>query len=288
MKRRQVLAGAAGALSATLAGCADPTAVLIMTEVSDERIAERASVSPPDQASRRIVRTAAENGSATASGTRPPLDVDDPIAFDGAYYELSRSETRIGEELRVTINVDPGSSAPDAATIAFADLPEPDRELFGRIVPPPEGREGVVGASAIYDDADREASVLVPKAEYGAVERDGERFPFEVVGRDEVDAYEYRYEATRVAEDAAAFAERIRSAHLFELSGLSDAEREIVEEAIDGGYYDGSVSDAFSSLAERFRDHDAVEPSDWGGEFLVRYDGTDYWADLQHPPSDAE
>jgi len=257
-----------------------------MTAVSDEAIAERASVSPPDRESTRIVRSAVENGSATASGTRPPLDVDRPVAFDGAYYELSRTRTRIGDRLRVTVKVDPGASAPDAATIAFADLPAPDGTLFGRIVPPPEGREGAVGASAIYDDADREASVLVPEAEYGAVERDGERFPFEVLGSDEVAAHEYRYEATGVAEDAAAFADRVRSEHLFELSDLSDAEREIVDEAIDGGYYDGSVSDAFSSLAERFRARDAVEPSDWGGEFLVRYRGTDYWADLQHPPSE--
>lgn len=288
MKRRQVLAGAAGALSVALAGCADPRAVLTMTAVSDEEIAERASVSPPDRESTRIVRSAVENGSATASGTRAPLDVDFPMAVDGAYYDLSRSETRIGDRLRVTVKVDPGESAPDAATIAFDKLPEADRKLLGRLVPPPEGREGAVGASAIYDDADREASVLVPDAAYGAVERDGERFPFEVLGSDEVAAYEYRYEATRVAEDAAAFAERVRSEHLFELSGLSDAEREIVDEAIDGGYYDGSVSDAFSSLAERFRAHDAVESSEWGGEFLVRYRGTEYWADLHHPPSDAD
>lgn len=287
MNRRQVLAGAAGALSATLAGCADPRAVLTMTVVSDEEIAERASVSPPDQESARIVRSAVENGSATASGTRPPFDPDDPVAFDGAYYELSRSETRIGDRLRVTVRVDPGENAPDAATVAFEELPEPDRELLGRIVPPPEGREGAVGASAIYDDADREASVLVPEAEYGAVERDGERFPFEVLGRDEVAAYEYRYEATQVAGDAAAFAERLRSEYLFELSGLPESEREIVADAIDGGYYEGSVSDAFSSLAERFRAHDAVDPSDWGGTYLVRYRGTDYWADLRHPPSDA-
>ncbi|SNZ12892.1 hypothetical protein SAMN06269185_1973 [Natronoarchaeum philippinense] len=288
MKRRQVLAGAAGALSVTLAGCADPKAVLTMTAISDEEIAARASASPPGRVSRRIIRTAVENGSATASGTRPPLGVDSPIAFDGAYYELSRSSTRIGDELRVTVKVDPGERAPDAATVAFGELPDPDRELLGRIVPPPEGREDAVGASAIYDGADREASALVPGAEYGAVERDGERFPFEVVGRDEVDAYEYRYEATQVAADAAAFADRLREAHLFELSGLSDAEREIVESAIGGGYYEGSVSDAFSSLADRFRDHDAVDPSDWGGEFLVRYEETDYWADLQHPPSDAD
>jgi len=287
MKRRQLLAGAAGVLSVALAGCADPRAVLTMTAVSDEAIAERASVSPPGRESARIVRSAAENGSATASGTRPPLDVDRSIAFDGAYYDLSRSETRIGDRLRVTVNVDPGERAPDAATIVFEELSEADRELLGRLVPPPEGREGAVGASAIYDDADREASVLVPEAEYGAVERDGERFPFEVLGSDEVAAYEYRYEATRVAEDAAAFADRVRSAHLFELAGLSDAEREIVDEAIDSGYYEGSVSDAFSALAERFRARDAVEPSDWGGEFLVRYRGTDYWADLHHPPSDS-
>jgi hypothetical protein len=288
MKRRQVLAGAAGALSVALAGCADPTAVLTMTAVSDEEIAERASTSPSDSESTRIVRSAAENGSATASGTRPPLGVDRTVAFDGAYYDLSRSETPIDDRLRVTIRVDPGESASDAATVAFEELPEVDRELLGRLVPPPEGRDGAVGASAVYDDADREASALVPESDYGAVERDGERYPFEVIGRDEVDTYEYRYEATRVAEDAAAFADRVRSEYLFELSGLSDAERDIVDEAIDGGYYDGSVSDAFSSLAERFRAHDAVEPSDWGGEFLVRYDGTDYWADLQHPPSDAE
>jgi hypothetical protein len=58
-----------------------------------------------------------------------------------------------------------------------------------------------------------------------------------------------------------------------------------VEEAIDGGYYEGSSAEEFVSLVERFREHRAVRSDEWGGEWLVEYDGTVYLADLRHSPS---
>ena len=79
------------------------------------------------------------------------------------------------------------------------------------------------------------------------------------------------------------FAEQVRSEYRFTLSGLSEAERDIVAEAIEDGYYEGSANDAFRSVAERFRAHEAVRPETGGGYWLARYEGTDYWSDLRYP-----
>jgi hypothetical protein len=99
---------------------------------------------------------------------------------------------------------------------------------------------------------------------------------------------DYRYEAEEIAASAEAFGAAVREEYAFELSGLTDAEREIVEEAIDGGYYEGEVTDAFASLARRFRERPAVESDERGGEWVARYEGAVYWADLQHPPGEIE
>jgi len=288
MKRRQVLAGTAGALSVTLAGCADARAVLTMDAVSDGDIASRTSVSWPGSSEKRgLVRRAVENSSATATGAFPPIDVDGPVAFEGAYYELSRSRRRVGDVVRFEIELDRAPDAPDDGTVAFEALPQVDRAFLDDIVPPPPDRDLPLGKGTIYDENEVEASALVRDQEFRAVSRAGDRYSVDVLDYESVAGYEYAYEASLLAGDETALADWARSEYQFELSGLPESEREIVDEAIDGGYYDGSVSDDFSSLAERFRAHDAVYPSDWGGEFLVRYDGTDYWADLQHPPSDA-
>lgn len=44
---------------------------------------------------------------------------------------------------------------------------------------------------------------------------------------------EYRYEITEFTSDVDAFADRVREQYLITLDGLSDAERAVVEEAID-------------------------------------------------------
>lgn len=290
MRRRTLLATASALLAGPLAGCAHPSAVLVMDEVTDSDIAERASrdvSNDPDGS--RIVADAVERGNATASGRSPPLETDRPVAHDGAYYSLSYTESYRGEitQYDIAIDYNPGTETPGGSAIDYEDLPEVDREALDSLLPPPEDRptsDGYdVGVGHEYDDEAAEASVLVPEQEYDAVVYEGTRYPIRADDGRDVTVYDYRYEAERVAADAAEFAEGIRAEYLFTLSGLSEAERDIVAEAIEDGYYEGSANDAFRSVAERFRAHEAVRPETGGGYWLARYEGTDYWSDLRYP-----
>lgn len=76
--------------------------------------------------------------------------------------------------------------------------------------------------------------------------------------------------------------EHIRAEYLFTLTDLSDSERDVVEEAIDGGYYQDS--DAFRSVVDRFRKHKGLDESDTDGSWLVEYQRTEYVADIEWEP----
>jgi hypothetical protein len=118
---------------------------------------------------------------------------------------------------------------------------------------------------------------------YDAVRFHGERYPVKVEEGRRVTVSEYRYTATLVAENASAYGARLRETRLFALSGLSDAERDVVDAAVGDTYYAESTSDdAFRSVLERFRRHEAVDEDEDAGVWVVRYDGTVYWAELRY------
>lgn len=295
MRRRHYLASTAALLAGPLAGCAHPNAVLRMNAVSDAELAEHASRIVDRQPEYRdLVGGAVENGSATATGRSPPLETDEPVAFEGRYYELTATETgrREQTEYDIAIDYDPGTETPGGEAIDYADLPEVDRAVMDALLPPPENRPGDegsdVGIGRAYSEEEAAESVLVSEQEYDAVVYEGERYPVDVGDGRTVTTYEYRYEAEEIAASAAEYGASVREEYAFTLSGLSDAEREVVEEAVDGGYYEGSADDEFVSVAERFRDHRGYETDEWGGNWVVRYEGAVYWADLQHPPSAVE
>jgi ferritin-like protein len=79
-----------------------------------------------------------------------------------------------------------------------------------------------------------------------------------------------------VAPDTETFADRVRDRYLFVLSGLSDAEREVVEESIDGAYFEDD--EAFRSVVDRIREHDGISEDDFYGTWLLEYEGTEYLA----------
>jgi hypothetical protein len=121
--------------------------------------------------------------------------------------------------------------------------------------------------------------------EYEGVSYDGATYRVGIAGQREVTVQTYEYSAEQVAESADAMGRQLREQYLFTLSGLPEAERDIVAEAIDGSYFpDGDVPEGFRSLADRFRAREGIETTEHGGTWLVRYDGTIYWTDLQYPP----
>lgn len=308
----------AAAVTGGCTGCVPaPTASLRMTAETDDGTAREAlhafgadgddSGEEPEEPDDLAVRVV-EEGSATVEDTDVPLPTGEPVVVGDGIYRFA-AETVDSRELRsfsVTINpirVEEGEETPGPGErIRFADLPAVDREvLAGRGYD--DERPIGIGTNLSYRPEDVPESVLVPVPEYPVIVWPNGPARFEVDGSGTHTVYTYRLTAERVSS-AAAFGADVRRRFGWTLAGLPAAEREIVEAAIGGtptgdgshpraggGYHvpsDEKPSDALRSLVERFRAHDPVhfewehDREAWraSGEYVVRYDGTVYWARL--------
>ena len=187
------------------------------------------------------------------------------------YYDVSLKERRAA-----------GLADREGFELARGDIR--DRDLLEGLFPPREDRaEGPdFGAGAVYTQSEAAGSRLV-NGDVTAVSYEGTAYPVTVETRPAT-IRRYRYEVTQVAADGESLGRRYVERYRFALTGLTDAERDVVEQAIDGGYYEGSASDAFESLVRELRRHDRVgeEESD-GEQYIVRYEGTDYWTEVYAP-----
>jgi hypothetical protein len=291
MERRLPVAVALLAVTLALAGCAHPSGSMSMRPVDDAGLAEEASREVPDpedhlRGDGSVVRRAIENGSATAVGPRPPVESGLPFRHEGQFYNLSRTVVDTTPGYRVGIRIDYNASSVDGDVIAYEDLPAVDR---GRLAPlmdsSREGREPGydMGIGVTYSEAEAGSSVLVPDQRYDAVRYEGETFPIDVEGPERVELKRYRYDATLVAESPEAYGSGRREEYAFTLSGLSEAERGVVEESLNSTYYADSTDDeGFGSLVERFQSRRAVRADEFGGSWVVRYDGRVYWVEMDY------
>lgn len=291
MRRRQFLAALSTGVAGALAGCSDPRASLRMDTVGDAEIAGRYAHRTTNMRDehRRIAVEAIDDGSALDETVREPFDPDRPVGHDGRYYDLvhevvgEREATRYGIE----VDYDPDDSASEIGEIDYVDLPAVDREALDGLVPPdhqpPESEGYDVGRSAIYTPEEAEESVLVPDQEYDVVVHDGDRYLLSVGDGEPVTLTEYRYTAEQIAAGHAEMAGQVREQYRFGLSGLSEAQRKIVDAAREDEYREDEPSQAFRDLVGRFRSQEAIQADEYGGEWLVRYRGEDYWADLETP-----
>lgn len=185
-----------------------------------------------------------------------------------------------------TIQIDYNPPTVDAnATIGDADLPDVDQTALAGVVPPTgEPRDGDGfdnGKRHLYSEATADASGLVPRQQYEFI-RDGDSVYRTQVHAKTVTETKYRYAATEIATSPAAFAAQLRSTYQFTLTGLSTVEQDIVEEAIENGYF-SEATDAFRPGIDRFRAHQGLETSDSYGTWLVAYQGTPYLAYAEFP-----
>ena len=291
MRHRTVIALALVALIAGLSGCSAEGS-LSLTPVDDRALAEAASHpvptdGPPDE-DERVVRRAIENGTATAIGEDPPVDEALPFRHDGRFYALDYTENGTAPGYDVGIRIDFNASSVDGAVVDFDELPAVDRDSLEFVLSQrPPDRDDLepgydFGVGAIYTESDAESSVLAPTQEYDAVRYEGEVYAVDVE-TERTELTVYRYEAEPVAESHEAYADSLRERHEFELSGLSDAERTVVEDALnDTNYIEDGDNQAFDSLVDRFRAHEPVEETDYGGSYVVSYDGRLYWAEMDY------
>lgn len=289
MTRRRAVAAGVLVLLVLLAGCS-AAGSLDMQRVSDAELAAEASrpaapVAGEPAPERRLVRQVVENGSATARGQSPPVESGLPFAYEGRYYDVSWTVTDRQPAMSASIVVDYNGTAPAARTVAYGHLSARDREAVGNLLPPRTDRrvEGYdFGTGSVYNATERNRSVLLAGT-YDAVRFEGEAYPVAVDDSRPVTIETYRYTTTVVANGSEAYVRQLRETYLFTLSGLSDAEREVVAAAVEDDYYaDGTDDEAFASVLERFRRHDAVEADDYRGTWLVRYEGEVYLAGLSY------
>lgn len=292
MDRRLLLGLAGVVLLAGLGGCS-AAGSLSMEPVTDAELAERASLELPTGErpgpDRAVARRAVANGTAETVATRPPVEGDRVYRANGSFYRLS--VTVVGTEPGQAVGylLDGNVSAADAeregwTVVALEDLPAADREALGPLLErtPPDSDRERVGVRQVYR-ADEIGDSRLASGTVDAVRYRGELYRVTVTEREDQQLQVYRYEATTVAESAAAYGQQLREGYAFELSGLSEGEQRIVEAAIDGSYYAETDDDqAFAALVDRFRAHEGVVEDEYGGSYVVRYEGQLYWVRLDH------
>ncbi|WP_276259888.1 hypothetical protein [Haloglomus litoreum] len=265
-----------------------------MEPVDAAAIAERATLDL-DPAEREIFLDALENGSTTVTYDNPPfapLRTLNPVEHEGRYYAIAYTITDTHDALGVTVEIDYDPRTTSGPTVAYQDLPARDRALLDSLVLPTpkrriDGRD--MGTVDVYRLDEVEGSVLTPETQYDYVTHDGETYRIWVETYPATVA-DYRYTVHEVARNRAAFVRRTRDRYQFHLNGLAPAEQEIVETATGRtGYVISQVPQeraAYRSLSERFQAHEAVvgsstDPDIAYGEYLVRYEGTTYWAEME-------
>lgn len=290
MERRPTLALLAVLLA--LAGCAHPSGSMSMRPVDDAGLAEEASREVPEPGDRppmfeqTVVRDAIEGGSTTTVAPRPPVESGLPFRYDGRFYNLSWTVVETTPGYGTGIQIDYNASSVDGEVIAYGDLPAVDRQRLTPLVEGPRERREPgydFGVGVTYSESEAESSVLVPDQRYDAVRYRGEVYPINVEEPDRIELNRYRYRATEVAGSPDTYGASLREAYAFELSGLSEAERSVVEGALNSTYYADSTDDeGFAALVERFQSRRAVTSDEYGGSWVVRYDGRVYWVEMDY------
>ncbi|MBV0902657.1 hypothetical protein [Haloarcula salina] len=279
MRRRQFLASGTALLSVALAGCGHPPVVLDMRTATSADIADEVAMSAEsDSEEYAVVTSARDNGTATRRGRYDLFDRSSTVRVNDTFYDVS--ETRVASSevtvYEVLIDFDPEDTTPDVGEIRYDDLPAVDRRQLDPVVSEdhPTGQDGYdVGIGYGTAEEVGNGSVFVPERQYDVIVHDGERYRVAVNSRTASEA-EYRYEVTEIAPDAEAFADQVRARYLFELTGLSEAERTVVQEGIESGYYEDD--DAFRSVVERIRGHEGIREDDFYGTWLIAYEGEEY------------
>lgn len=245
---------------------------------------------PPEYSTdqRALAHRAIRQDAATAYYGPRPLKNASYVVMDGAYYRvlLRGSYTEELPALVVTVDWESDQRAPDDATgISFSDLPAVDRmairsAVYGGIYRTQTHPETVLvhaESPVLYPDGTQE-SVLATR-ESCWVTWDDRAYHIVVHREETVETSVYEYTASSVATNAERFRELIVDRYLVHLDGLTPEERAILEEAIDGRYYERTDSrdPAFSRLWDRLGKNTVPES---GGRYFIEYEGRRYGLEL--------
>lgn len=292
MHRRLLPAIIAVLAIGVLAGCS-AAGSLHMTPVNDTALAEQASRSTtdgrfsPGSIDSERAGEIIENGSGTVLAPEPPLETDRPYEHEGQYYTLTPEVVERVPGATTLVGVDHNATNPNGTTVPFRDLSSADKRELEPLLSgsPSRYRDGPeIDDLVVYTADEREDSVIAEHADaYVTVRYRGKAYEIDVRPFRTSTLERYRYEATRIADSPQAFAAQLKRQHTFTLSGVTESERNVLDAAISDSYYaDDTDDDAFASLVERFRRHEPVTGDEYGGSWIVRYDGQLYWAEMDY------
>ncbi|WP_049939668.1 hypothetical protein [Natronomonas pharaonis] len=291
ISRRRLLVGGAAALGSALAGCPSPTpgGALEMHPAPDgTAVAEAATRSIDPERHRReaaVLDAALADTAAVITDERPPLSADRPVLYGATVYDVSVTEGPTDPVDRYLAVVSPSTNGRDR--IEYEELPSIDRIALADL----KRHEVELGDAAFdedfemafdyywYDEAALSASVLVPDPEYDVIVG---TTAFNIAPQAEtVTLTDFEYSATVRSDDPAAFGDRLAADATVVFEGLSDDERALVEDALDDGRtVVGLDNEAYVALGERLLAHDPIYETNRQGEWLVEYDGENYWVVL--------
>lgn len=230
-----------------------------------------------------IVAEAAETGTAerTTYG-QEPLRGGVFVEHDGAFYETSVTTAGTDEVMayRLSIEWEAGQRAPDDATVvAFSALPEVDREVLDLAVYGSDERRehpaeslSVTDFPAPYPDGAASSELVSGITWVRWNDRD---YRIEVEGSTSQERRTFRYAVERVATDPEEFRTVVAADYLVNLAELPDGARDVVSQALDGGYEEcAPASDALERVRSRLDDDQRLPHSADG--WYVRFDGGKY------------
>ena len=202
------------------------------------------------------------------------------VPHDGAYYRLTRETTDTVDVPAFELDAewDEGQTAPSGTEVVqFGDLPGNDRLAFRLAMPEerdgqfpqgfsvgkypapyPEGGDGsvLIGTTTWVEWEDRTVRVEVAGEQTGTTER-----------------VTYEYSAEQVADDAEAFRSYVADEYLVDLSGVPEAQLEILRSARTDEYEEClPASDALAALRERLDDEEKL-PEPYRNDWYVVFEG---------------
>lgn len=255
------------------------------TPVTDADVATRASSTVGELAPivSRLVEDALAGAKPSFSGYYEPAPRTEYVVRDGeqTYYRVAvqagDSVGTTGYRYEVAVGDDVPAPADGDEVVAFADLPRPDRESFRLALGEGAARVGTARSIrfsvtfAFADEATQERSAFVPRTDVDYVRWQDTDLRLTFAEERPASVVTYSITADRVAESTAAFADLVLEDRGVVLDGLPADQRDIVEQAIDGGYSACKPHpEAFQDLLERLStgEHDFAS--------FVRYAGTWY------------
>jgi hypothetical protein len=272
---RRILILVGLAVLAALAGCSDPEASIRLEETTAEAVAAQQSIEAEELHPQ--VHEAIENGSSTLPSLRLPddlLEENSTVAYEGRYYSLDQERAGTFELTHVAVTAETVDGEADRR---LEELPMADRRAVSEAAVTVESeREREHRAMAPYTPGARNRSVLLDR-EPLRVAIDERTVAVRVLNTTNETETGYTYTASQVAPNASVYGQRLIEEYAFTLREPPNGSADVLDTAIGDGYY-GEETEAVVALRERFEREPSLEPDDFGGEWLVRYEGQLYYA----------